>query len=201
MIKNDKFVYIHVPRTAGCTAEDLFHERHGLTYHYQHNTVRDLEAEDYSKFIFGFIRNPYSQEYSCWKLHCVDTDWPKLTFREWIKLRFDNGIEELKEKFLKGTKKRRDHINMCLEYATKFCINGQLDFFKKDDKIIASKIYQFENLKESWNEISDNIGLDMRFETHALDITYKTVYNNYTYDVVTKVKHSDLKHSSYTFDA
>ena len=103
MIKNDKFVYIHVPRTGGCTVEDLFEKKHGLVYSQQHDTVRDLGTEDYGKFIFGFVRNPYAQEYSNWTLHCVNTDWPPLSYEEWIRLRFDNAIEELKEKYVHGT--------------------------------------------------------------------------------------------------
>ena len=201
MIKNDKFVYIHVPRTGGCTVEDLFEERYGLKYTSQHDTVRDLQPEDYGKFIFGFVRNPYAQEYSCWTLHCVNTDWPPLTFEEWVRLRFDNAIEELKEKYVHGTKHRQKHVISSLEYGTRFCIRGQRDFYQKGDVILASKIYRFEELKESWDEISDRIGLDMRFETWPASDKYKQFYNEYTYDTVTKKRCRDLQTFNYTFDA
>jgi len=200
MIKNDKFVYIHVPRTGGCTVEDLFEKRHGLVYSKQHDTVRDLGPEDYGKFIFGFVRNPYAQEYSNWTLHCVNTDWPPLSYEEWIRLRFDNAIDELKEKYVNGTKQRQNHVLDCLEYGTKFCIRGQRDFFQKGDVILASKIYRFEELKESWDEISDRIGLDMRFDTYPPSDKYKQAYNEYTYDMVTKVRCRDLQTFNYSFD-
>ena len=200
MIKNDKFVYIHVPRTGGTTVEDLFEKRHGLVYSQQHDTDRDLEPEDYGKFIFGFVRNPYSQEYSNWTLHCVNTDWPPLTFEEWVRLRFDNAIEELKEKYVHGTEQRQNHVLDCLDHGTKFCIRGQRDFFQKGDVILASKIYRFEELKESWDEISNRIGLDMRFDTYPPSDKYKQAYNEYTYDMVTRVRCRDLQTFNYSFD-
>ena len=200
MIKNDKFVYIHVPRTGGCTVEDLFEKKHGLVYSQQHDTVRDLGTEDYGKFIFGFVRNPYAQEYSNWTLHCVNTDWPPLSYGEWIRLRFDNAIEELKEKYVHGTEQRQKYVLECLKYGTEFCIRGQRDFFQKGDVILASKIYRFEELKESWDEISDRIGLDMRFDTYPPSDKYKQAYNEYTYDMVTKVRCRDLQTFNYSFD-
>ena len=200
MIKNDKFVYIHVPRTGGCTVEDLFEKRHGLVYSQQHDTVRDLEPEDYGKFIFGFVRNPYSHEYSCWTLHGPETDWPPLTFDEWVRLRFDNAIEELKEKYVHGTDHRKKYITRCLEYGTRFSNRGQLDFFQKGGVILSSRIYKFEEMEESWNEISDRIGLDMRFKTWPASDKYKQFYNDYIYDTITKKRCLDLQTFNYSFD-
>ena len=47
MIVGENFVYIHVPRTAGTTAEDLFRSRHGLEpiHNEQHDIFADLEEE------------------------------------------------------------------------------------------------------------------------------------------------------------
>ena len=201
MIKNDKFVYIHVPRTGGCIVEDLFEERHGLDYGgVQHDTVRDLTEEDYNKFIFGFVRNPYAQEFSCWALHTNfgDSDWPQLTFDEWVKLRFDDGYDDMVEKYSVGTKKRKEYVINCLQYGKTFSINGMYDFFLDDQNICrASKIYKFEELGDSWKEITEIIGIDMTFETWPVSEKYKEYYTDYTYQKVTENRKTDLEMFGY----
>jgi len=200
MIITDKFVFIHVPRTGGTTVEDLFKERHGLKYYYQHDGVRELKESDYDKFIFGFVRNPYAQEFSCWALHTNfgDSDWPQLTFDEWVKLRFDDGYDDMVEKYSVGTKKRKEYVIKCLQYGKTFSINGMYDFFLDDQNICrASKIYKFEELSDSWKEITEIIGMDMTFETWPVSEKYKEYYTDYTYQKVTENRKTDLEMFGY----
>jgi len=200
MIITDKFVFIHVPRTGGTTVEDLFKERHGLKYYHQHDGVRELKESDYDKFIFGFVRNPYAQEFSCWALHTNfgDSDWPQLTFDEWVKLRFDNGYNDMVEKYSVGTKKRKEYVIKCLQYGKTFSINGMYDFFLDDENICrASKIYKFEELSDSWKEITEIIGIDMTFETWPASERYKEYYTDYTYQKVTENRKTDFEMFGY----
>jgi len=200
MIITDKFVFIHVPRTGGTTVEDLFKERHGLKYYHQHDGVRELKESDYDKFIFGFVRNPYAQEFSCWALHTNfgDSDWPQLTFDEWVKLRFDDGYDDMVEKYSVGTKKRKEYVIKCLQYGKTFSINGMYDFFLDDQNICrASKIYKFEELSDSWKEITEIIGMDMTFETWPVSEKYKEYYTDYTYQKVTENRKTDLEMFGY----
>jgi hypothetical protein len=207
MIIGNNFIFIHVPRTGGTIAEELFFERYNLPLiGYEHNTIRELEDVgfgydldvEYNKFIFGFVRNPYAQEWSCWKLHCLDSDWPPLTFDEWIKLKFDNGIEEIKEKYVVGTKKRKEYVTTCLEYALEFSGNGQYDFFLDSNGMCrASKIYRFENLEESWKDISNVIGLDITFDVIPDSYEYLKHYNDYTYQKITENRKTDLETFGY----
>lgn len=210
MIVGENFVYIHVPRTAGTTAEDLFRSRHGLEpiHNEQHDIFADLEEEHRNKFVFGFVRNPYSQEFSNYFVHSHQAGWPHISFEEWVRLRFDSHIKYIEDKYVYqriiiATNKRR-HYKECLEYASVFCYNPQYGFFcDETGKCRVSKIYRYEELKESWDDISERIGIDMKFneiiEDHPSQI-YKEYYNDYTYDKITEVRKKDIELFGYTFD-
>ena len=103
MIIGENFVYIHVPRTAGTTAEDLFRSRYGLEpiYDEQHDVFSNLEEHDRQKFIYGFVRNPYSQEFSNYFYHTQQSGWPHISFEEWVRLRFNDQLKELEDKYIK----------------------------------------------------------------------------------------------------
>jgi hypothetical protein len=210
MIIGDNFVFIHVPRTAGTTAEDLFRSKYGLEpiYGEQHDIFANLEEHDRQKFIFGFVRNPYSQEFSNYFYHTQQSGWPHISFEEWVRLRFDDEIKELEDKYINqkiiiSTNKKK-YYRECFDYGSVFCNNSQYGFFCDEyGKCRASKIYRYEELGESWEDISERIGMDMRFseisQDHPSEI-YKEYYNDYTYDKITEVRKKDLELFGYTFD-
>ena len=94
MIKKDNWVYIHVPKTAGTTTENLFRDNHNLIVKDEvHTTVYDIEDKK-DKFIFGFVRNPYSSEWSLWN-YCQNSWGIFLEFDEWCAFRFGGKRDEL----------------------------------------------------------------------------------------------------------
>ena len=195
MIITDRFVYVHVPRTAGTVIEEMFATRYGLNDDpNQHGILADvtnrLSDEVYS---FGFVRNPYAQEYSTWELHCVETDWPRITFDDWISWRYDDLCITERYHFPDGH--GGDVIGRI------FNINPSAGYFTDvSGERIATDIFRYEQLEEAWDRISNKIEMDMRMQQLPLSERYKAAYNNRTFDLVTKFRDTDISTFGYNFD-
>ena len=194
MIKKDNWVYIHVPKTAGTTTELLFEKQYFLKIEdEQHTTVYDIKDKK-DKFIFGFVRNPYTYEWSIWNYH--KSSWGIFdSFDEWCAFRFDGKKNECYEKY---PKKKGE-----LDYGYILFIRSQAGYFcDKNKKCIASKIYRFEQLKESWGDIQKRINMDIKMDVydrvHKED--YKRDYTDYSYDLITKHRAKDIELFGYNFD-
>ena len=194
MIKKDNWVYIHVPKTAGTTTEMLFEKQYFLKVEDEvHTTVYDIE-DKIDKFIFGFVRNPYTYEWSIWNYH--KSSWSIFdSFDEWCAFRFDGKKDECYEKY---PKKKGE-----LDYGYSLFIRSQAGYFcDENKKCIASKIYRFEQLKESWDEIQKRINMDIKMDVyhrvHKDD--YKRDYTDYSYDLITSHRAKDIELFGYNFD-
>ena len=94
MIIGPDFVYLHVPKTAGSSFEQMMEKRHGLKAANQHDTARDIPPEHRDKFIFGFMREPVDAEVSNWRYH--RSSWKHnafFTFENWCHWRHNNEKE------------------------------------------------------------------------------------------------------------
>jgi len=206
MIKKDNWVYIHVPKTAGTTVENLFRDNHNLIVEDEvHTTVYDIE-DKIDKFIFGFVRNPYSSEWSLWN-YCQNSWGIFLEFDEWCAFRFggkrDEGYEKYEHLPVQTYDGSRDGSKTELDYCYDLFIRSQAGYFcDENKKCIASKIYRFEQLRESWDDIQKRINMDIKMNVverlHKDD--YKKVYTDYSYDLVSKYKAKDIELFGYNFD-
>tara|TARA_B100000945_G_scaffold96493_1_gene75416 strand:- start:7794 stop:8468 length:675 start_codon:yes stop_codon:yes gene_type:complete len=196
MIVGDSFVYIHVPRTAGTTAEEYLKKHHGVTNQEEnHTSVIDIREEDRNKFVFGFVRNPFTFEWSLWKYH--SESWQIFfDFDEWLAYRFgDTNYDEMVRKY--------PHREDELKYCNVLFINNLAGYFcDVQGRCIADKIYRFEELKESWEDISKRIDLDMNF---PIDIPpysrrYLTDYTEYGRRIIEKNRHKDMEIFGYSFE-
>ena len=194
MIKKDNWVYIHVPKTAGTTTEILFEKQYFLKVEDEvHTTVYDIE-DKVDKFIFGFVRNPYTYEWSIWNYH--KNSWGIFDeFDEWCAFRFDDKKDECYEKYPKKNEE--------LDYGYNLFIRSQAGYFcDENKKCAASKIYRFEQLKESWDDIQKRINMDIKMDVyervHKDD--YKRDYTDYSYDLVSKNSAKDIELFGYNFD-
>lgn len=200
MIITDNFVYIHVPRTAGATAESIFIRDYNLRMSpSQHDTLVDVDEESYvGKYIFGFVRNPFSSEYSYWRHSLKLREWPEVTFEDWIKFRYaENGFEDLLSKYT-----FQDFHQQFIWIRHSLMRNPQAGFFSdKTGKCAASRIFKFEHLHDSWQEITESIGIDMMgVEYTPASEEYKDHYNDFTYSLVASARKYDLDLFGYTFD-
>jgi hypothetical protein len=193
MITQNNWQYVHIPRTAGTHAEQLFLTRHGLDItHSQHAIIGD-ESITQQKFRFGFVRNPYAQEYSSWELHCVDTDWPRITFEDWVLWRYVDPVIAKTYDF--------SAVPDNETYGRLFNINPSAGYFCDYSGVCcASKIYRYEELQSSWADISVHIGLDMNFPINSISERYKSAYTNRIFDIITEHRHTDLELFGYGFD-
>tara|TARA_Y100001973_G_C5135180_1_gene299921 strand:+ start:237 stop:926 length:690 start_codon:yes stop_codon:yes gene_type:complete len=206
MIKKDNWVYIHVPKTAGTTTENLFRDHHNLIVEDEvHTTVYDIE-DKIDKFIFGFVRNPYSSEWSLWN-YCHHSWGIFKDFDEWCAFRFGGKKDECYEKYehlpVQMHDGSRDGSKTELDYCYDLFIRSQAGYFcDENQKCIASKIYRFEQLRESWDDIQKRIHMDIKMNVverlHKDD--YKKVYTDYSYDLVSKYKAKDIELFGYDFD-
>ena len=194
MIKNDNWVYIHVPKTAGTTTELLFEKQYFLKVEDEvHTTVYDIEDKK-NKFIFGFVRNPYTYEWSIWNYH--KNSWGIFDeFDEWCAFRFDGKKDECYEKY---PKKKGE-----LDYGYILFIRSQAGYFcDENKKCIASKIYRFEQLRDSWDDIQNRINMDIKMDVYdrVYKDDYKRDYTDYSYDLITKHRAKDIELFGYNFD-
>tara|TARA_B100001093_G_scaffold113660_1_gene105988 strand:+ start:1629 stop:2321 length:693 start_codon:yes stop_codon:yes gene_type:complete len=204
MIFTDDWGYVHVPRTAGSVVEYAM-ERvwrdnsnvKGL-YDEQHTTVYDFKGiynlQKYPSFLFGFVRNPYTYEWSVWKYHSFS--WGIFqSFDEWCAYRFDGKKDEVYEKY----PSRKDE----LDYAYILFTRNMAGYFcDENHKCVMNKIYRFEQLKESWDDIGERANTGVQFdmkETKTQD-AYKSVYTDYSYNLVKTHRAKDLELFGYDFD-
>ena len=204
MIFTDDWGYVHVPRTAGSVVEYAM-ERvwrdnsnvKGL-YDEQHTTVYDFKGiynlQKYPSFLFGFVRNPYTYEWSIWKYHSFS--WGIFqSFDEWCAYRFDGKKDEVYEKY----PSRKDE----LDYAYILFTRNMAGYFcDENHKCVMNKIYRFEQLKESWDDIGERANTGVQFdmkETKTQD-AYKSVYTDYSYNLVKTHRAKDLELFGYDFD-
>ena len=195
MITTDKWVYIHVPRTAGSTFENKVSEswNRNAVADAQHTTVYDLKGNYQNRFIFGFVRNPYTYEWSIWKSH---QHWDIFeNFDEWCSYRFDGNQEYFYEKF--------PNRKMELDYGNQLFIRDMSGYFCDENKqSYVSQIYRFEELEESWKEIQKRTEIDVNLVYHQSNyqITYRDEYTDYSYDLVSRHRAQDIELFGYDFD-
>ena len=167
MIISNNFIWIHNPKTAGTSLHNVFLNRHGLDcFRELHATYRDVPIQDREgKFVFGFMRNPIDQEVSLWKYH-ADFAWkkesgkPPMCFEDWCRWRYVEN-EEFATPWLNETQRTYGHV---------FNIRPQAGYFCDENGACkASKIYRFEKLHGSLEEVSERIGLDVRINREEKD--------------------------------
>jgi hypothetical protein len=189
---NNKCIFVHIPKTAGQSIEQVF-------LNMPFNTVRSLllyktdipvrgpqilshlTAHQYLQnsfiprayfnhyFKFSFVRNPWGRLVSWYFFKR-----PKVPFRAWIKnLPKSGGQERL-----------------------------QYDYLHKGGKLLVDFIGRFENLQEDFNYVCDKIGIPPQQLPHR----NKTKHKHYTeyYDdearaIVAELYAKDIEYFGYEF--
>ena len=154
MIIGPNFVYVHQPKTAGSSFEEMMEQRHGLhVYGDQHNTVRNIPEEHRGKTIFGFMRDPLESECSNWRYH--EYSWEHngtFTFERWCQWRYE---EEKQWGYFIGLNER-DAV-----YGHTFNVRQQAGYFcDAEGRSQATHIFRFSELQSSLKTIKGIIGLD-----------------------------------------
>lgn len=154
MIIGKNFVWIHVPKCAGSSFEEMMAERHGLKiYGGQHNTARDIPQEHRGKTIIGFMRSPLEAEVSNWRYH--NFSWENngtFTFERWCRWRYE---KDMQWGYFLGLNKHD------AEYGHVFNVRQQAGYFcDETGQSLATHIFRFTELESSLQKISEITGLN-----------------------------------------
>lgn len=176
MIIFDNAIYIHNPKCAGTSFEDMCWDRHGIgVTGKQHDTARDIPKEMRDRWVFGFMRDPLRAEYSNYRYHRFS--WggnDRFTFEEWCRWRYE---EE------RDYGKRFDITQRQLEYGHIFNIRPAAGYFcDESGKCIAQAIFRFEELQDGIQTASDKVGLNLNLEG-TTGMTYSWSRGNEIYDI------------------
>lgn len=195
MIITNNWVYVHVPKTAGSSFEQMMGERHGMdTTNDPHSTVRDLP--DYNRkhsFIFGLMRDPLIAECSNWRYHQFSWKAEEMTFEKWCEWRFTDKPEEYG--FELGLNKTQ------VEYGYLFAVRPSAGYFcDEEGKCLAHRIYRFEDLGNTMIEISEMIGLDCRLEEDFKQMTYNWSRGKEKYEPHLTDRARELVHNAKAID-
>ena len=153
-------VWIHVPKTAGSSFEEMCEGRHGIPVTgAQHDSARDIPELDRHKWIFGFIREPMNAEVSNWRYHSFSwTNNGNFTFENWCIWRY--GGEESA-----WAEKQMGLIGKPAWYGHIFNVRPQAGYFCDEKGLcIADRIFRYEQLQESLTEVQDHLGLDVHLD-------------------------------------
>ena len=191
-----KFIFIHIPKTAGHSIERAFGAWTGkdkINYGIgmdsirrrpiQHYNLAQLErynfispTENSTYFKFCFVRNPYSRIVSAWKY---------LKVQKWSKVSEDTSFK----KFVKKYKKNLHAKTHCHWTHTNGVKN--IDF-----------IGRFENLQEDFNVICNKIGIPTKKLPHINKTNHKhytEYYDDETREIVAKKYAKDIEYFGYKF--
>lgn len=156
---NHKAIFIHIPKAAGSTVEDLFIRDLSLSFKNSHSLlignsfnenlgprqVTHLTAKEFldfsfiskdlyiSYFKFAIVRNPYDRLFSIFKYRRFDQI---MTFDNFIKIKLEKMLNDTKERFF--YKPQFEYVynenNLIVDYV------GKLESFQKDIKYILEKL-------------------------------------------------------------
>lgn len=211
VLSNDPpFLFIHVPKTAGSSIEEsLFHYQsfdysrvtHGISLQFK-NYLND----DYffSLFKFGFVRNPWDLQVSCWRYYI--RNWSvNMTFQEYLDWKFFGSITDMLDRVPK-----EENIQPETLLSNAFYIHRTPQTYYFIDEVgnyLVDYIGSFENIKTHYDNICQKLSiLDnfLPFTNSSLidDETrdYKKYYDDRTKELIRSRFAMDIMLYGYKFD-
>ena len=197
-----KIAFIHIPKTAGQSIEDLFefeldnHHYFGNNngYDFSHCTIKNMQSKiDISNFFkFSFVRNPFDRLVS------------EFFYRS--ELKHNWVFKRLKMKKYSFD----DFVNGFYEYKLSFDINkssdeshfySQFDFIYIDNKISVDFLGRFENLKNDISTLKKkfNINKNIIHINKTNHYHYSSYYSATTKSMVEKIYEKDFNAFNYDF--
>jgi len=163
---NPKFIFLHIPKTAGTSVEESLYDFHDFDYNDDPHMellqyYDDMTKEEYDQFFkFTVIRNPFNLLYSTWAYY-VRNNGINIEFNEWIKWRHREPVSKYK-----GLVDDNNNGNFRLTYY----MNRYPQTFwlvNHDGKFIIDHTLCFENLEEELGEVFKRLNLGEMYLPHA----------------------------------
>lgn len=193
---NPKFIFLHIPKTAGTSVEESLNSFHDYDYHDNPHAEMmlyydDMSEEEYNTFYkFTVIRNPFNLLYSTWSYY-VKQNNINIEFNEWIKWRFTEKLTKYSDTidiYGDGNFRMTYYINK--NPQTFWLINNDGDF-------ILDHVICFENIEKDLQEVFDILGLGEMYLPHTnknenTGKNYMQFYNEESIEIVKKEFKIDL---------
>jgi len=192
-IYNNKYVFLHIPRTGGSLIENKLREKYSQDYsgidkmglskqHYMLDKLISNKDKN-NIFVFTFVRNPFDRilsSYLNWTINNT-SDFDK--YIDMVKIVVENKLYLYKGAI--NTNDISHYIPM-----TSMIGNHKLDFI--------GKFENYENDIKKLSEISDMTNLN-EIIINKRNIDYRTFYNERNKKIISELYKDDLKEFNYTF--
>ena len=192
-IYNNKYLFLHIPRTGGSLIENKLREKYSQDYcgidkmglskqHYMLDKLISNKDKN-NFFVFTFVRNPFGRilsSYLNWTINNTP-DFDK--YIDMVKIVVENKLYLYKGSI--NTNDISHYIPM-----TSMIGNHKLDFI--------GKFENYENDIKKLSEISDMTNLN-EIIIKKYNIDYRTFYNERNKKIISELYKDDLKEFNYTF--
>jgi len=193
--KDNKFVFVHIQKTAGSSMRNVLKRLPGThSICGTHSFLKDCDyPKDYFKFVF--VRNPWDRLVSWYNMH--KKLGPHNDFAKYL-MEGSNNISD----FLKKTNVITDYPKKGFPVRKSITYN-QLDYVSDDNgNILVDFIGKFENLNEDVLTVGKNIGMPnmvLPVVNKLRKDDYRTYYTDKDIEIVAEMYKKDIEYFGYTF--
>jgi hypothetical protein len=205
-----KFLFIHIPKTAGTSIEESLYQYQDFKYHHLvHGCALQfkqyLNDDFYDElFKFSFLRNPWDLQVSCWRYY-IRNHGVDMEFNEYIKWKFKGSIEDIRSRLPKDN----PNVDLTLLKNGFYIHRTPLTYFLIDEQgnFLVDYIGDVSRIQEDFIIISDKLGIETmdlphvntsRFEIDSTD--YRDYYNEESIEIVKSRFALDIFLYGYTFE-
>lgn len=203
-----KFVFVHIPKTGGSSIESVFGynlwDKNAFADNYynldlalgfcpkrkkylQHLTMNEIESFAKNKidgyFRFAFVRNPWSRAVSDYLFY---TRGQTASFKDFLLT-------------------PNDRISNNVKIDPSHLIEQHRFIYNENNNLMVDFVGKFESLQEDFNIICDQINYPRTKLPHnnksLHNGSYKSYYNQETYDIVNQKFAKDIKLFNYNFNS
>ena len=203
------FIFIHIPKTGGLSIEETLYNYQSFNYHEVTHGValqyKDYLDDDffYGLFKFGFVRNPWDLQASCWRYY-VRQSGIDMDFEEFIKWKFTGSIIH-KTSALPS----RDDASIEMLRGAFYTHRTPQTYYLIAEKgnFLVDYIGSFERLEEHYKNIVEILKLEDTYlpkinvsSNPGEDRDYRNLYTQETRELVRSRFELDIKMYGYQFD-
>lgn len=206
-MKNNKCIFLHVPKCAGSSIEHVCIENNILidsvnqvrgindtnlmNKREKTNVYTTIEAEEDIIFSFTFIRNPYDRLVSAWRDYQVSVDYLDKPFATFVK------------HFVLGPQGNRDKQWFRWSHVMPFT-DQRMKIFDAQLNPIVNFIGKFETLQQDFDTVCDKISLASQKLPHIKKSKHRTKhytehYDDELVDIVSTIYSKDIEYFGYKF--
>ena len=192
-IYNNKYVFLHIPRTGGTIIEKKLREKYSQDYYgedkiglsKQHYTLDKLisNKDKNNIFVFTFVRNPFDRILSSYLNYTINNTPDFDKYIDMVK-----NVVENKLYLCEGAINTNDISHYTP--MTTMIGNYKLDFI--------GKFENYENDIKKLSEISEMKNLN-EIKINKRNIDYRKFYNERNKKIISELYKDDLKEFNYTF--